>query len=290
MKSRKIIAVIGIGIMGNGIADNFLKDGYTLIVWNRTASKLKKLISKGAILADSPKAATEQADIVFEVSANDASSQKIWLGKEGILAGSKPNSVLITCATLSIDWTEKLIRTVKNEKRTFFDMPMTGGRAAAESGKLFLLVGGDEKKLKEIQPDLKAISGSINYFGKSGMGMRFKLLLNTLQAIHGVALGEILSLASATGQDLRKVGEFLKDRPGGTATNNAWESYIKPPKEANFSLDWMTKDLRYTKKMVKGKKTPMLDSALAKLESGIKKKQGGKDWTIVNTTRLINKQ
>jgi 3-hydroxyisobutyrate dehydrogenase len=281
---RPVIAIIGVGIMGNGIADNVLKKGYKVVLWNRTSSKLKNLVVKGATLASSPKEAAQNSDMVFEVSANDESSQKIWLGKDGIFAGSRSNSVLITCATLSIDWTEKLARKAKSDKRTFFDMPMTGGRPAAEGGKLFLLVGGDEKKLRNIEPDLKAIAGSITYFGKAGMGMKFKLLLNTLQAIHGTALGEILDLAKKTGQDVKKVGAFLSERPGGTATNNSWTNYLSPPKETSFSLDWMTKDLRYTKKMVRStkSKTPFLDSALEKLEKGIRKKMGTKDWTLVN--------
>lgn len=279
---KKTIAVVGVGIMGNGIADNFLKNGYRVVIWNRTRSKLATLTSKGALIVRTPKEAAQIADIVFEVSANDESSQKIWLGKDGILIGAKPDSILITCATLSIDWIEKLAKLAEFRNRTFFDMPMTGGRTAAEGGKLFLLVGGDEKKLKTIEPDLKNIAGSITYFGKAGMGMKFKLLLNTLQAIHGVALGEVLNLAKLTGQDVKKVGTFLSERPGGTATNNAWTNYLTPPRETSFSLDWMTKDLRYTKKMVKGKQSPFLDDALAILEKGIKKKMGKKDWTLVN--------
>lgn len=282
---KKVIAVIGTGIMGHGIADNFLDKGYKVFVYNRNPKRLTKLIKKGAVKTSSPAEATQNADIIFEVTANDESSREIWLGKNGILDGARKESILITCATLSIDWTIELARRAKTKKLTFFDMPMTGGRPAAETGKLFLLVGGDEKKLATIKKELSAIAGSVTYFGKEGSGMKFKLLLNTLQAIHGIALGEVLNLAKKTGQDINKVGKFLIERPGGTATNNAWASFQNPPKETSFSLNWMTKDLRYTKKMaqeIKYKNTPLLDKALEKLESGIKKKMGDGDWTNVN--------
>ncbi|HVT01362.1 MAG TPA: NAD(P)-dependent oxidoreductase [Patescibacteria group bacterium] len=286
---KKTVAVVGTGIMGKGIADNFLKNKYKVYVWNRNPKRLTTLIKKGAIKVNSPREAAEMADIVFEVTANDESSKAVWLGKDGIIAGAKKDSILITCATLSIEWTEQLAKLAKQVTRNFFDMPMTGGRTAAESGKLFLLVGGDENKLKAISSDLKAIAGSITYFGKAGSGMKFKLLLNTLQAIHGVALGEVLRVAKETGQDVKKVGDFLSERPGGTSGKGAWINYQNPPKETSFSLNWMTKDLRYTKKMVRSAssgqakfKTPLLDDTLAKLETGIKKNMGEGDWTNIN--------
>ncbi|HVZ66947.1 MAG TPA: NAD(P)-dependent oxidoreductase [Patescibacteria group bacterium] len=285
---KRSVAVIGTGIMGNGIASNFLKNKYKVIVWNRNPKRIAPLLKKGAVKASSPREAAEMADMVFEVTANDESSKAVWFGKDGIRAGAKKDSILITCATLSIDWTEKLISECKKKKLTFFDMPMTGGRPAAESGKLFLLVGGNALKLKTIEGDLKAISGSVTYFGKEGAGMKFKLLLNTLQAIHGVALGEVLRVAKATGQDVKKVGDFLSERPGGTATKGAWTNYQNPPKETSFSLNWMTKDLRYTARLRQGYggqgkiKTPLLDATLARLEEGIKKNKGEGDWTNIN--------
>ena len=273
------VGVVGLGIMGHGIADNFLKNKYKVVVWNRDKKKASDLVRKGAKLASTPQRAAELSDIVFEVTANDESSEKVWLGKNGIIEGSKTGSYLITCATLSVGWVEKLAAAASSKKRTFFDMPMTGSRQAAESGQLFLLVGGDAAKLKKIDRDLKAIARKVTYFGKAGSGMKFKLLLNTLQAILGIALGEILKLAAATGQDVKKVGEFLSVRPGGTATENTWRGFLKEPKTTNFSLDWMTKDLRYTKKMTKKLNSPFLDKTLAKLELGIKKNLGKCNWT-----------
>ena len=84
-KTTKTIGVIGVGIMGEGIAANYLKKGYN-VVWNRSKDKLKRLIAKGAIPSDSPKEATSKSDIIFEVTANDESSRSVWLGEDGILA------------------------------------------------------------------------------------------------------------------------------------------------------------------------------------------------------------
>ena len=231
----KTVAVIGTGIMGAGIVNNFLKKGYKVVVWNRFKAKLKKF--KGAKVAETPKEASENADIVFEVTANDESSQAVWLGRNGIIAGSKPKSVLITCATISKDWVDRLAKECKRAKRVFFDMPMTGGRVGAKSGNLTLLVGGDEKKLKTITKDLKAITGKILYFGKAGSGIRYKLVLNLLQALHVAGLGEALQVAKELKLNLKRVGDALSERPGGVITKIGWDSYQKEPKPINFSVE-----------------------------------------------------
>ena len=80
------IAVVGLGIMGHGIADNFLKNGYELTVWNRSPEKAQDLVGRGARLATTVAEAVESADIVFEVTANDESSRGLWLGENGIIA------------------------------------------------------------------------------------------------------------------------------------------------------------------------------------------------------------
>ncbi len=281
-KSAKRIAVIGTGIMGNGIATNFLKKGYGVIVWNRNKNRLGDLLAHGAIEANSPKDAASKADILFEVTANDESSRSVWLSKNGILAGSKPETILITNATLSIPWVDELAKTCANQKRTFFDMPMTGGRIGAEMGKLILLVGGNPKKLKEIEKDLEAISEQVLYFGKSGTGMRFKLLLNMVQAIHLVGFGEVLKLAKQAGLDVKKVGDALANRPGGTTTNLAWRDYQTEPNPINFSIQWITKDLKYAKQLADKLNTPLLDNVLMKYDKAMKNKLGKKDWTEIN--------
>jgi 3-hydroxyisobutyrate dehydrogenase-like beta-hydroxyacid dehydrogenase len=278
----KKVAVIGTGIMGNAIATNFLKKGYEVYIWNRSKNKLKNLIKLGGIATGNPFEATQKADIVFEVTANDKSSKLVWIAKNGILAGANSKKVLITCATLSASWTDKLASICKKKKLTFFDVPMTGSRIGAESGKLTLLVGGNKKKTETIKKDLGVISEKIFYFGKVGFGMRYKHLLNMLQAIHIIGFGEVLSVAKKVGLNIKAVGNALAERPGGTTTNLAWRDYQKEPNPINFSVEWITKDLTYAKQLAKGIKSPFLDESLKKYKNAIKKNLGREDWTVVN--------
>jgi 3-hydroxyisobutyrate dehydrogenase-like beta-hydroxyacid dehydrogenase len=273
------IAVIGLGIMGHGIADNFLKNGYEVIVWNRTTDKADYLIKQGVKLAPSVKEAVTNADLVFEVTANDQSSKEVW---SNILEVANPSQYLITCATLSAEQTDKLVTECSNKGFVFFDMPMTGGRVAAESGQLTLLVGGNKDKLEEISKDLEAVAKDIKYFGKGGSGMRYKLILNTLQAIHLAGFGEAMRMAETAGLDKNLVGQALVERPGGVLTNIAWQSYVEEPNPITFSVEWIAKDLGYASDMTKTINHPLLDDVHNLYEKAIKLGLNQADWTKIN--------
>lgn len=268
--------------MGSGIVSNFLKNGYRVFVWNRTKEKLAELENQGAVSVNTPKEAAKRADVVFEVTANDKSSKSVWTGYNGILSGADKSKYFITCATLSTSWIDELASICKKRDLTFFDMPMTGGRVGAETGKLILLIGGVESSISEIGVELKCISQKMVFFERVGFGMRYKLLLNALQAMHIVGFGEILNLASKMGMNLKLAGDALADRPGGTSTNVAWRDYQIEPIPINFSIEWITKDLKYAKLAAQEVDTPILDKVINKYDKALKLKLGGKDWTAIN--------
>lgn len=278
---NKRIAVVGTGIMGSGIAANFLKAGYDVTVWNRTPAHAEPLIKQGAAAEASPRAAAAAADIIFEVTANDESSRAAWQGDNGILDGVDVSKTLIASATLTVDWIEELARLCAGKGYNFFDMPLTGGRPAAESGTLTLLTGGDEQKLALLKPDLTAISSKILYFGPSGSGMKYKLTLNALQATHLAAFGEAMRLAEKAGLDAAAVGPALVDRPGGIQTVIGWQAYQAGDIPLSFSVDWIAKDLHYAKQMAGDLPLPLLDDVLAGYDRLQKHGHGNDDWAMI---------
>lgn len=282
MSKKPVIAVIGTGIMGTGIARNFLENGYTVHTWNRSPERMKDLVRSGAELASTPRKAAANADIVFEVTANDDSSRSVWLGDEGILVGAGPSNVMITCATLSVDWTDELAKICTEKNQPFFDMPMTGGRKGAENGNLILLSGGDKTKLSSLKPDLKAIAKDILYFGSAGSGMRYKLILNSLQAVLIAEFGEAMRMSRETGLDDEVVAKALSELPGGYTLQLMQQNYPKSPRPINFSVDWITKDLKYAKQMATGSAYPLLEQALKEYEKKVLEGGGQDDWSSIS--------
>src|SRR4051794_17987465 len=106
--SKPRVAVLGLGIMGSGMARQALAAGFPLTVFNRTAHRAADLIKDGAILAHSAKEAAANAEIVISMVADDNASRAMWLGDSGALAGAARGSVLLESSTLSVGWVKEL--------------------------------------------------------------------------------------------------------------------------------------------------------------------------------------
>lgn len=237
--------------MGAGMAHNFLKAGHTVTVWNRSLDRTLPLSGAGALVAETPAEATAQADIVIEVVADDEASRAVWLDPDaGILSQATGGKTLITAASLSISWTTELAAICAERGFKFLDMPLTGSRAGAEGGALQLLVGGDESVLNSIRPTLAAIAKKIHYFGPSPNGMKFKLILNAIQAAHNLAAVEAMQLAESVGLDKSAVASALLDMgPASPLTRMVFDRMSSQSDQVNFAIQWIAKDLRYASEM-----------------------------------------
>lgn len=284
---KRKIGLVGLGIMGAGIAENFLKKGYSVYLWNRTREKLERFRGiKGAILCETPGQVSENSEIVFEVTADDKSSREVWLGADGILSGASSGKVLVASATLSAFWTDELSSLCENKGLTFLDIPLTGGRIGAETGNLTLLCGGSKEALDSIREDLGAISGKVHYFGKAGSGMRYKLLLNFLQATHMSGFNQAMEIARKEGLNLEKVADALKERPGGTITGIASKSYFEKEPPLTFSVEWISKDLAYCRELAGQGVPSLLEAVLGEYNSSLESGFSKRDWSIVSRKNI----
>lgn len=275
---EKTIGIIGVGFMGGYFAGKFLKKGYSVYLYDIDQERVKVFVEKGAIVCSGPQEVTQKADVIFDLTPNDTTSKTVWLGQKGIIANATPEKILIVSATISAEWVDELATHCKEAGLNFFDVAINGG----ETG-LTLLCGGDKELLDEIKPVLQAVATKIWYFGKTGQGMRYKLILNFLQAVHIVSFGQAMKIAKDQHMDIKKVGNALTVRPGGAVVAQVWELYQDMPDDVAFKIELIAKDLRYAKKMAKNVQANILDAVLSDYEQAIEKGFAKKDWTDIIT-------
>jgi 3-hydroxyisobutyrate dehydrogenase len=241
------ITMLGLGVMGAGMAQNLLKAGFPLTVYNRTAAKAEPLAAGGAQVAATPRAAVAHAAIIIAMVGDDEASRAIWLGDDGALAGAAPEAVLIECSTLSPAWVRELAGLASERGLAFLDAPVTGSKDAAEAGELRLFVGGDATALERARPALEAISQRTSHLGPTGAGAIMKLVNNLMSAVQTLALAEGLALAERAGLDMQQVVPLIiNGSPGspivkGKAARMAARDYG----DTQFALKWMHKDATY---------------------------------------------
>jgi 6-phosphogluconate dehydrogenase (decarboxylating) len=150
--------------MGSRMAANLLKAGHAVTVRNR--SPAKTLVTAGAQLAASPKAAAQGADFVIAMVRDDDASRDLWLSPEtGAFAGLSQGAVAIESSTLTANWARTLGEEAKQRGLTFLEAPVAGSRPQAEAAQLVYFVGGDAAAAARAEPILKAMGSAIHHVG-----------------------------------------------------------------------------------------------------------------------------
>lgn len=242
------VALLGTGAMGSRLAQNLLQAQHELVVYNRTADRLKPLLDQGASYAATPKTAAEQGNIVICMVTDDKSSRQIWLAPEtGAVHGLSQDTIVIECSTLTVAWTQELAATVLKQGANFLDAPVVGSRPQAEAGKLIALVGGDAAILTRAEAVLLAAGmGTIHPVGETGQGMAMKLAVNALFGIQVAALAEALTLLNRSGIPLENAMTVLGSLPVlSPAAKLAGNLMISNNHAPLFPIELVEKDFRY---------------------------------------------
>src|ERR1700691_2285860 len=186
------IALLGLGLMGSGMAARLLDAGYPLSVWNRTPDKAKALADRGAKVAKSPREAAAAADVVISMLADVVVCRDVWLGRGEAMLGAAPGTILVESSTVTVEWIEELDRAAKEHGCELVDAPVTGSKGQAEAGQSLFLARGQACTVGKIPPILKAMGRDVVHVGSVGSGARLKLMNNYLSGSQAAALDEAL--------------------------------------------------------------------------------------------------
>lgn len=239
------VGFIGLGIMGQGMARNILKAGFTLAVWNRTASKMEPLEAEGAAAANSPADLAAQSDIIVICVSDTPDVKAVINGEQGVLEGVKPGSLVVDCSTISPIVTRDLADALAERQVTMLDAPVSGGSEGAAQGTLSIMVGGAAKDFERARPVLEAMGQKITHVGSNGAGQTVKLVNQILVVGHALALSEAMLFAQAGGVDLAKALEAVSAGAAGSwMLSNRGPQIIRRDWRPGFTVDLQQKDVR----------------------------------------------
>jgi 3-hydroxyisobutyrate dehydrogenase len=278
------IALLGLGLMGSGMAGRLLDAGYPLTVWNRTPDRTQALADRGAKVAQSPRQAVAGATVVISMLADVPVCRDVWLGRGEAILGTAPGTVLVESSTVTVEWIEELDRAAREHGCELVDAPVTGSKPQAAAGQLLFLAGGSSAALGSITPILKAMGRDVVHVGPVGSGARLKLINNFLSGSQAAALAEALSLIERSGLDAEKsLGVLTEGAPGSPLVKLLSGRMVQRQYEPNFLLRLMAKDLRYAVSEAdhQGLDLDMGRAALRVFEHAISAGQGEDDMSAV---------
>jgi 3-hydroxyisobutyrate dehydrogenase-like beta-hydroxyacid dehydrogenase len=203
------VGLIGLGQMGAGMAMNLLKAGHELTIHNRTRSKTRALVDKGARAAEDIAQAC-QGDAVFTMLADDLAVESVVYGDGGILAHLRKGAVHISASTISVALSERLTADHAAAAQRFVAAPVFGRPEMAEKGHLFVVAAGAADAVGHVDPLLAAVGQRTFVVSDEPKAANLvKLSGNFLIASVIESLGEALALVAKGGVDKRQYLELL---------------------------------------------------------------------------------
>jgi 3-hydroxyisobutyrate dehydrogenase-like beta-hydroxyacid dehydrogenase len=230
------VGFIGLGAMGQAMAQHLVKAGHDVHVWNRTPARAKPLVAAGATLAKSVAAACDDAAVVFTMLADDAALIDVVSGSDnerGIADALGEGDVHVSLATISPDLSARLAAAHRDAGQHFVAAPVFGRPDAAAAAKLTIVAAGDEAAVARVQPLLQRMSQQVFVVGTAPHTANLvKLSGNFLIASMTEALAEAFALLRKYGMD---PAQFLEIVNGHLFRSPVYQTYGTLMAEGRFS-------------------------------------------------------
>lgn len=212
MARAKNIGLIGVGLLGQAIAERLLQQGLRVVCFD-IRDDLESLTKQNGVACKSPDEVAEQAQTLIlclpasSVVRTVVNELKPKLDKHTIIdttTGSPADTV---------DIGEQLSEIGVN----YLDSTVAGSSQQMRDGNAVLLVGGSESAFAACKPVFDALSSNSNHLGPIGSGARMKLVVNLAIGLNRAVLAEALAYGEAFGFDSHQVVDVLRNTPAHSA-------------------------------------------------------------------------
>lgn len=160
---NKKIAFIGIGKMGSAIAEQLIKAGFSLRIYNRTFEKTKPLVMLGAQAAESLESAVDNAGIVFTSLFDDTALISVT---EKLLKLLKPGAIHVSTSTVLPATTTTLAQWHADASCFYIAAPIAGIPKAVRAKTATTLCAGHEHSIDSVMPLFQAYSAKVENLGE----------------------------------------------------------------------------------------------------------------------------
>ena len=289
----ELVAFIGVGNMGCPMAENLMKSGKKIKVFD--VSKKMTQIAKEKnleVIEHLNDLITNDVTTVITMLPEGKHSKEVFMGDNGIINKVSKNCLLIDCSTIDIQTSIEIGKKATENGIKMIDAPVSGGVMGAQKATLNIMVGGTKEAFELALPLLKIMGKNIFHAGDLGSGNGAKICNNMSLGITMIAASESLMLAKRLNIDIKKVHEIMKN-----ASGNSWPISVYPPLPGliegtpsnnnyrpGFSAGMMNKDLKLAYNCAKNANaiTPMGKMALEIYSKFCEDGNDNKDFSAIS--------
>jgi len=289
----ELIAFIGVGNMGLPMAENLMKSGKKIRVFDVSKNTIEIAQKKNLdVVENLSDLVTRDVTTVITMLPEGKHSKEVFLGENGIINKVSKDCLLIDCSTIDIQTSKEIGKKATENGIKMIDAPVSGGVMGAQKATLNIMVGGTKEAFDLALPLLKIMGKNIFHAGELGSGNGAKICNNMSLGITMIAASESLMLAKRLNIDIKKVHEIMKN-----ASGNSWPISVYPPLpdliegtpsnnnyRPGFSAGMMNKDLKLAYECAKSVSadTPLGKVALEIYEKFCKDGNDDKDFSAIS--------
>jgi len=282
------IGFIGLGNMGGPMAENLIKAGHKLQVFDLAQPSVDKAVAAGAKAAPSVAEAVKGVEAVITMLPAGPHVRKVFLD-EGALANADKGTLFIECSTIDVDTARAMHAAAAEAGMDMVDAPVSGGTTGAAAATLTFMTGGTDAAFGRAKPICEKMGKAVIHAGGAGNGQAAKICNNMILGVTMIGVCEALVLAEKLGLDHQKLYDISSKSsgscwslntycpvPGPVPTSPANNDY-KP----GFAAAMMEKDLKLAQAAAQsaGAATPMGAAALALYGLFLNSGQGNVDFS-----------
>ncbi len=274
------VGFIGLGTMGRPIAENLLKAGHTLVVYNRTRSRADAFAAKGARVVSTPGEAC-RGEVVFTMLADDAALEAVAFAEGGVISSLAAGTVHVSLSTITVALCTRLAEAHHRAGSVYVAAPVFGRPEAAAAAKLFVVAAGPAAAVTRCQPLFDAIGQRTYLAGESApAAIVIKQAGNFLLCSVIESLGEAFALSRKCGVDPRLFLEIMTSSLFSAPVYKYYGDLIvrEAYQPAGFSMLLGLKDIRLVLAASESAAVPMPIASVLRDRALTAIARGYKDW------------
>lgn len=226
------VGILGLGRMGQGIANRVLSGKHDLKVYNRSADKAKALVDAGATFAPDIKSACQDRDVVITMVADDKALREVTSGAGGICETLPKGAIHMCMGTHSAAAVQEMRDAHEKAGQKFLSAPVLGRPEVAAAGQLGIIVAGPQDAIDTCRPLFEVIGKRVFEAGPEQAGAAVVKLTNNMALACAIqAMSEAFSLVRKYGVEARVMHEVMSE---GLLAAPAYKGYGKLIAEEDY--------------------------------------------------------
>ncbi|AMM24879.1 L-threonate dehydrogenase [Variovorax sp. PAMC 28711] len=256
------VGLIGLGAMGNGMAQSLRRSGHAPHVFDVRTEVADAFARDGGTACASLAELGAACDVVVSVVVNAAQTEVVL---DEIAPAMRSGSVFVMCSTVDPNVSIAFEKRLAGMGLLYIDAPISGGAAKAASGEMTMMTAATPAAYAKVGSVLEDMAGKVYRLGdQAGAGSKVKVINQLLAGVHIAAAAEAMALGLREGVDAAALYDVITHSAG-----NSWmfENRMAHVLAADYTplsaVDIFVKDLGLVLDMARASKFPLPLSSTA---------------------------